>query len=156
VLRIDFPRLPLSGNADLFNALARLGAELVALHLLESPKLDRALATYVGPENPKVGKVVWLDGTICLDAPGARKERSSATSNIGFSGVPDRVWNFHIGGYQVCEKWLKDRKARTLSKDDIAHYKKILVALDDTISLMDRIDEVIEEYGGWPNAFSPV
>jgi hypothetical protein len=67
--------------------------------------------------------------------------------------VPEDVWNFHIGGYQVCEKWLKDRKGRTLSKDDIAHYQKIVVALAETIRLMKEIDEVIEQHGGWPNAF---
>ena len=64
------------------------------------------------------------------------------------------VWNFHIGGYQVCEKWLKDRKGRTLSKDDIAHYQKIVVALTETIRLMKEIDEVIDQHGGWPGAFS--
>ena len=63
------------------------------------------------------------------------------------------MWNFHIGGYQVCEKWLKDRKGRTLSKDDIAHYHKIVVALTETIRLMEEIDEVIEKHGGWPDAF---
>ena len=68
-------------------------------------------------------------------------------------GVPEAVWNFHIGGYQVCEKWLKDRKGRTLSKDDIAHYQKIVVALSETIRLMKEIDEVIEQHGGWPAAF---
>ncbi len=67
--------------------------------------------------------------------------------------MPEAVWNFHIGGYQVCEKWLKDRKGRTLSKDDIAHYQKIVVALAETIRLMKEIDEVIEEHGGWPGAF---
>ena len=72
---------------------------------------------------------------------------------IGFKGVREDVWNFHIGGYQVCEKWLKDRKGRTLSKDDIAHYQKIVVALAETIRLMKEIDEVIEQHGGWPGAF---
>ena len=67
--------------------------------------------------------------------------------------MPEAVWNFHIGGYQVCEKWLKDRKGRTLSDDDIAHYQKIVVALAETIRLMKEIDEVIEQYGGWPGAF---
>ncbi len=67
--------------------------------------------------------------------------------------MPEDVWNFHIGGYQVCEKWLKDRKGRTLSKDDIAHYQKIVVALAETIRLMKEIDEVIEQHGGWPGAF---
>jgi hypothetical protein len=63
------------------------------------------------------------------------------------------MWNFHIGGYQVCQKWLKDRKGRTLSKDDIAHYQKIVVALNETIRLMQEIDVVIEQHGGWPGAF---
>jgi ribosomal protein L12E/L44/L45/RPP1/RPP2 len=71
----------------------------------------------------------------------------------GFAGVPEAVWNFHIGGYQVCEKWLKDRKGRTLSKEDIAHYQKIVVALSETIRIMKEIDEVIEKHGGWPGAF---
>jgi Type ISP C-terminal specificity domain len=69
--------------------------------------------------------------------------------------VPEDVWNFHIGGYQVCEKWLKDRKGRALSKHDIAHYQKIVVALSETIRLMKEIDEVIEAHGGWPGAFQP-
>jgi hypothetical protein len=64
------------------------------------------------------------------------------------------VWNFHIGGYQVCEKWLKDRKGRRLSKDEIAHYQKIVVALNETIRIMKEIDEVIEAHGGWPDAFA--
>ena len=72
---------------------------------------------------------------------------------IGFKGVREDVWSFHIGGYQVCEKWLKDRKGRKLSKDDIAHYQKIVVALSETIRLMKEIDEVIEQHGGWPGAF---
>ena len=64
------------------------------------------------------------------------------------------VWNFRIGGYQVCEKWLKDRKDCTLTKDDVAHYHKIVVALNEAIRLMKAIDEVIEQHGGWPGAFS--
>jgi hypothetical protein len=74
----------------------------------------------------------------------------------GFRGVPEDAWNFHIGGYQVCEKWLKDRKGRTLSKDDIAHYNKIVIALSETIRLMSEIDKVIEKHGGWPGAFSQI
>ena len=80
----------------------------------------------------------------------------------GFRGVPEEVWNFHIGGYQVCEKWLKDRQAkggknprpgRVLTDEDIDHYQKIVVALSETIRIMAEIDEVIEAHGGWPGAF---
>ena len=68
----------------------------------------------------------------------------------GFRGVREDVWNFHIGGYQVCEKWLKDRKGRSLTKDDLAHYPKIVIALSETIRLMAEIDTVIATHGGWP------
>lgn len=152
-LKIDFPRLPLTGNLELFRALARLGGELTALHLLESPKLDQILTTYTGPKNPEITRVGWSDDTVWLDAAATKKGQPATPGTIGFRGVPEAVWNFHIGGYQVCEKWLKDRKGRTLSKDDIAHYQKIVVALNETIRLMKEIDVVIEQHGGWPGAF---
>ena len=62
------------------------------------------------------------------------------------------MWNFYIGGYQVCDKWLNDRRkaGRTLSNDDIAHYQKIIIALSETIRLMKEIDVVIEKQCGWP------
>jgi Type ISP C-terminal specificity domain len=72
---------------------------------------------------------------------------------MGFHGVPEAIWDFEIGSFQVCAKWLKDRRGRTLSADDIAHYQKIVVALTETIRLMKEVDEVIEAYGGWPRAF---
>jgi hypothetical protein len=67
--------------------------------------------------------------------------------------VPEGVWQFHIGGYQVCEKWLKDRKGRKLLKADVEHDQKIVVAVSETIRLMAEIDKVIEAHGGWPCAF---
>jgi hypothetical protein len=67
-----------------------------------------------------------------------------------FENVPQEVWEFHIGGYQVCEKWLKDRKGRTLSFEDIVHYKKTVSALAETIRIMAEIDYVIAEHGGFP------
>jgi hypothetical protein len=140
--------------STLFDSLAHLGGELVALHLLESPKLNRPLAEFISGRNPEVENVGWTPdggGTVWLDAGGTRGGTRPGTS--GFKGVRAEVWNFHIGGYQVCEKWLKDRKGRTLSKDDIALYHKIVVALSETIRLMKEIDEVIEQHGGWPGAF---
>jgi predicted helicase len=142
-LKIDFPRLPLTGNLELFRALAKLGGELVSLHLLESPRLEKPITTFVREavkSVPTVEKVNHTKNTVWIN-----KAQTS-----GFRGVPETVWNFHIGGYQVCEKWLKDRKGRPLSDDDITHYGKIVIALTETIRLMNEIDEVIEEHGGWP------
>ena len=151
-LKIDFPRLPLTGNLELFRALARLGGELTALHLLESPKLDKSITEFIG-RSKEVTRIGWSDNTVWLDAP-TKKAALQAPGSSGFNGVPEAVWNFHIGGYQVCQKWLKDRKGRTLNDEDIAHYHKIVISLSETIRLMAEIDEVIETHGGWPGAFA--
>jgi hypothetical protein len=98
---------------------------------------------YTGSKNPLVERITYSQRTVWLDNE----------QTCGFEDVSEAVWRFHIGGYQVCEKWLKDRKGRKLSKDDIDHYNKIVVALSETIRLMKKIDEVIDEHGGWPGAF---
>ena len=90
-----------------------------------------------------VFKASWSENTVFIDK----------AKMVGFKGVKEDVWNFQIGGYKVCEKWLKDRKGRKLSKDDIEHYQKIVGALSETIRLMAEIDKVIDEHGGWPGAF---
>lgn len=150
-LKIDFPRLPLTGNLKLFRALAQLGGELTALHLLESPTLGKLMTKFVGSSR-EVVKFGWANDAVWINAGGKKAATTAGTSS--FRGVPEAVWNFHIGGYQVCEKWLKDRKGRTLTDDDIAHYHKIFIALSETIHLMAEIDQVIESHGGWPEAFS--
>lgn len=152
-LKRDFPRIPLPGGNSLFRALATLGGELVTLHLFESKSIDAFKTTYVGPRNPEVGRVGFCDDTVWLNAEATKKGQHAAAGTIGFHGVPEAVWSFHVGGYQVCEKWLKDRKGRKLSRDDVDHYQRIVVALSGTIRIMREIDEVIEKHGGWPQAF---
>jgi hypothetical protein len=67
-----------------------------------------------------------------------------------FEGITPKVWEFRIGGYQVCEKWLKDRKGRRLGADDIEHYQRIVCALAETRTIMAEIDSLISDHGGWP------
>lgn len=141
-LKIDFPRIPLTTSLELFHSLAKLGGELLALHLLESPKVNDFITSFAGKgDNSIPKKPTWKDNAVWIN------------STQRFEGVSESVWNFHIGGYQVCEKWLKDRKSRILSTDDIAHYQKIIVALSETIRIMKEIDAVIDKHGGWPGAF---
>ncbi len=140
LIRNEFPRLPLTENLELFRALSQLGGELVAMHLLESPKLDKPIAELIGGRKPEVDKISWSKNTVWVDK----------AQTIGFKGVREDIWNFHIGGYQVCEKWLKDRKGRKLSTEDIKHYQRIIVALNETSQLMSKIDEAIDQHGGWP------
>jgi hypothetical protein len=117
-----------------------MGGKLVALHLMESSELDKHLTRFVGNRDPEVEKVSWSRGTVWVD-----KEQTA-----GFTGVPEAVWHFHVGGYQVCEKWLKDRKGCVLPKEDIEHYHRVVVALSETIRLMKEIDKLIDQHGGWP------
>ena len=155
-LKLDFPRVPLPRSAELFRELTETGHELLVLHMLESPKVGKPIVTYTGPRYPEVGRVGWSDGRVWLDASktNARKgHRATKPGTIWFQSVPEKVWDFQIGGYQVCHKWLKDRKGRTLSDEDIAHYQKIVVVLNETIHIMAEIDEVIADYGSWPDAF---
>ena len=141
-LKMDFPRIPLPTALALFQELSKLGGELVSLHLVESPKLNHYITQYQGEgDNSIPKKPVYKDGAVWIN------------SSQRFENVSETVWNFHVGGYQVCEKWLKDRKGRYLSAEDIAHYQKIVVALHETIRLMGEIDEVIDQHGGWPGAF---
>jgi len=149
---MGFPKTPLPGSLELFRELSQCGEELVSLHLLESQAASDQLGTLIGSNDFKVEEVSYSDETVWIDKAKTR----------GFKGVPEEVWNFHIGGYQVCEKWLKDRQAkggknprpgRELTDEDIEHYQKIVAALSETIRIMAEIDEVIEAHGGWPGAF---
>lgn len=144
ILKIDFPRLPLTGNLKLFLELAKLGAELVEHHLLVSPTTGKPIVKFAGSASPAVEKVSWSENNVWLDF----------AQTIGFSGVQENVWKFHVGGYQVCEKWLKDRKGHKLSNKDIVHYQEIVVSLSETIRLMAEIDRAVEAAGGFPRAFS--
>lgn len=155
-LRLDFPRVPRPGSSDLFRELAQAGHDLLTLHLFKSSKVASPSPAFVGSRRPEVGRVGWSDDTVWLDAgktDARASHRATKPGTTGFKGVPEEVWDFYIGGYQVLHKWLKYRKGRTLSKQDIAHYQKIVVALNETIRVMARIDERIEAHGGWPEAF---
>jgi predicted helicase len=136
-LKRDFPRLPLTSDKSLFAALAEKGAELVGLHLMTSPALEAFVTRFPEGGTNEVEKVRYAeaDGRVHIN------------NEQYFEGVPEEVWEFRVGGYQVLDKWLKDRKGRTLSYDDIRHYQKIVVALSQTRRLMAEIDETIP---GWP------
>lgn len=157
-LRIDFPRIPLPKSLDLFRQLAKLGNQLVSYHLLSHPALQSPAIQHFG--NSQVVKVGWTKdngGTVWLDGQGNRANFRRGTS--GFAPVPEEVWKHHIGGYQVCEKWLKDRLAkkgqpvRALSDADLLHYRRIISAIAATIHLMNEVDKTILSHGNFEGAF---
>jgi len=142
LLKIGFPRLPLTSQRDLFWQLCAKGEELVALHLMK--RFGPAVVRFPVEGDGKVEKVRYTEPD--KKTPG----RVWINKTQYFEGVLPDVWAFHIGGYQVCEKWLKDRKGRTLGYEDIRHYEHVVAALGETIRLMGEIDAAIDAHGGWP------
>ena len=131
-LKIDFPRVPYPENKEIFWQLVKLGGEIRQIHLLESPKVEDYITKYPVDGDNIVEKPQYKDGNVWIN-----KEQY-------FENVTETAWNFYIGGYQPAQKWLKDRKGRELSVDNILHYQKIIVALTETDRLMKEIDKVIE------------
>ncbi|MGU9980141.1 type ISP restriction/modification enzyme [Phreatobacter sp. HK31-P] len=128
-LRMDFPRIPFATAAEDFEALSTLGWALVEAHLMRN--LPAAgLGQLVGRGNNVVDDVHW--------SKDERRIHINATQ--GFAPVPEQVWSFHVGGYQVLDKYLKSRRGRTLSLDEITHIGRIAHALAFTVTQMAAID----------------
>jgi predicted helicase len=134
-LKTDFPRVPFTKDFKLFQSLAHKGAELVELHLLESNKLAKSIVKCEGSGNLRVLEASY----------DSKKLRVYVNPDKHFTGVPSDVWQYHIGGYQVAEKWLKDRKGRTLTSDEVAHYCKVITALAETIKIQETLDVLFKQ-----------
>lgn len=131
MLRIDFPRVPYPQDAGQYHRLAAIGARLRRTHLMEgAPTWPDGLTYPVGGSN-EVSDPHWADGRAYVND----------TQYVG--GVAEAVWNAAIGGYQPAQKWLKDRRGRRLTHDDIAHYARTLRALSETLRLMREVNTIL-------------
>jgi predicted helicase len=140
-LKIDFPRVPYPKSQNIFWELVELGGEIRQIHLLESPIVDNYITQY-----PVDGENI-ISRKITKNSPGYEPDTDThgkvyINDEQYFDKVPLVAWEFYIGGYQPAQKWLKDRKERTLEFDDILHYQKIIVALSETDRLMKKIDKI--------------
>jgi len=134
-LKIDFPRIPFTKDCKLFSKMAGYGKKLVDLHLLKSTELNPLIAKFEGRGNNKVEKLKYDE----------EKKRVYINKSQYFEGIVREVWQYQIGGYQVLNKWLKDRKRRTLSLEDIKHYCRIVTSLQKTIKIQQEIDNAYLE-----------
>lgn len=131
-LKIDFPRIPFTKDYKQFIKLGKLGKILTELHLLKSKYFDRPISKY------------HISGTDLVENPRFEKDSIYINGEQYFNNINETVWQYQIGGYQVCSKWLKDRKGRVLSSDEIQTYCKIVTALSKTIEIQKEIDELYE------------
>jgi hypothetical protein len=159
-LKSEFPRVPTPKSLKLFQTLVPLGAELVSLHLLNLE--DAPVLTDPAKFDPAITFNGTGEARVERGYPKYEKGKVMINATRWFEDVPRATWQFEVGCYQVCEKWLKDRAAkggkkaspgRVLSDEDILHYRRAVVALTETRRLMAEIDKVIEAHGGWPDAF---
>ena len=142
-LKIDFPRVPYPKDVATFWQLVQLGGALRQIHLLESPVVEKYITQYPIDGNNVVTKPYFEVSSLWEDGRRAGKVYINDTQY--FNNVPEVAWNFYIGGYQPAQKWLKDRKERTLEFDDILHYQKIIVALFETDKIMKAINAKVIE-----------
>ena len=129
-LKIDFPRIPLPTDNKAFKSLSNLGKELVELHLLKHPSLHETGIGFPQVGSDMVQKVRYDEKT----------QTVHVNKDQYFESISKEVWEYRIGAYQVIEKYLKDRKGRKLSLDEINHYMKIAKAIRLTIELQQKID----------------
>jgi predicted helicase len=132
-LKTDFPRIPFTRDYKLFDKVGKRGKTLVDFHLLRSSEPDKPTAKFQGKGDNKVEKVKYIQENVYIN------------DVQRFEGVSHGVWQYQIGGYQICNKWLKDRKGRTLSLDDIRHYCRIVAAIKNTIEIQKEIDNIYPE-----------
>ena len=130
-LKIDFPRVPFTAKYNLFKTMGKFGKELADLHLLKSSALNSPIAKYQGSgTNDHIDKITYKED----------EHRIFVNKDKYFEGVEPEVWNYHIGGYQVLQKYLKDRKGRNM--DDAPRYCRIVTALSKTKEIQKQIDEI--------------
>ena len=137
-LKIDFPRIPYPENKEQFERIVSIGYKLRKLHLMEEIPPQ---TTSFDIEGDNVVTDVKYEKEIPGQAGNDNYGKVYVNKTQYFANVPELAWNFYIGGYQPAQKWLKDRKNRTLTYDDISHYRKIIAILIETHKLMQKLDE---------------
>ncbi len=142
-LKTDFPRLPLPQNSQQFQSLIKISEQLIGLHLLNNIAIEDEQQR---PLFPFAKTIPELVENMTIQKPDyiENQQRIYVNKTHYFGKVEKGLWEFRIGGYQVCEKWLKDRKDRILTAEEITHYQRILVALSKTQQLMKEIDTYLD------------
>jgi len=133
-LKIDFPRIPFTSNYNIFCKLCLHGKDISELHLMSSADLDNPIAKFHGKgDNVNIERIEYNES----------EKRLYINSDKYFENIVPEVWNYHIGGYQVLYKYLKDRKGRMI--EDVPRYCKIVTAISKTIDIQKEIDKIYPE-----------
>jgi hypothetical protein len=127
--------VPFTEDYELFQKMGTFGQRLVEFHLFDASELDPPLAKFQRTGKNSVDKLKYNQ----------KESRAYINRSQYFKGVDKTVWEYQIGGYQLCHKWLKDRKGRILSLEEIKHYCKVVTAIKKTIEIQKGIDAIYPE-----------
>lgn len=133
-LKIDFPRIPYPASPEVFAHVSGKGEALRRLHLMEPAAIGETAYPFMGEVEEGED-----DSTVASGYPKHKDGHVWINRHQYFRDVPATAWEFYIGGYQPAQKWLKDRKGRVLSWDDIGHYQNIVKILLETDRIMQQI-----------------
>lgn len=152
-LKTDFPRVPWPDDVDSFWKLVHLGGELRQFHLMKHEDSEKCTVTYPAAGDNVVRNKMTKTSPGWMPYENSNLNANSKDETLGkvwindqqyFDKVPLTAWEFYIGGYQPAQKWLKDRRDRELTIEDIQHYRKIIKALMETTRLMREVNEVLK------------
>jgi predicted helicase len=116
-----FPRILLPSHEHEFARVSQLGCKLLELHSRKLPgepaSEDRSLQRSIAAGYPR-----WREGQVWINP---------ATP---IAPCSESLWTLRIGSHQVAKKWLKDRRARGLSRADCAAYREVIARLNEPMA----------------------
>ena len=137
----DFIHIPYPTNAKSFNELSAHGETLFRLHTLNHPALDHLVTSFPEEGSNRITRSIGKDDWKVDEDKGTM--RVWINDEQYFDGIPGEAWELSIGGYFPAQKWLKDRKGRALSFNEIIDYQRVIVALAETVRVMGEIDDAM-------------
>ena len=142
LLKIDYPKIPLTSNKELFIKLSILGEKLINSHLMiDTTDIGFSKICFIGEGDNIIRNIT---------SKSYKNEKLYINRTQCFADIPENVYYFTIGGYKVCEKWLKNRKGKQLFEKDIRYYINIILSIQQTLNVIKEIDQIIEKCAGWP------
>ncbi|WP_258864419.1 type ISP restriction/modification enzyme [Helicobacter sp. MIT 01-3238] len=133
-LKIDFPRIPFIESKEQFLALSALGGQIIELHLMRGTLESITEPLFSNPQNrnERIEKIAY----------NAEQKRLYVNESLYFSDVSEEVWGYKIGGYSVCEKYLKSHKGEVL---DYTHFERIITTLHESLRVESQIAKIALE-----------
>ncbi|MCL1987331.1 MAG: N-6 DNA methylase [Firmicutes bacterium] len=126
-LKRDFPKVKIPQNFEEFEKYRMAGEKLRKLHLMQKKVKFPLDFTPTDTQNFTIERIKYKEGVLHINA------------KTGITGVPQAVWEYRLGGYQVLDKWLKSHKGEKMGFVEFGHFCEIVGALLETIAVQEGL-----------------